>query len=201
MTKPLHSTNVKTNNLLLEITVPKRTGLKRRRGAQGPFHEGIDDQGVSSPDGRSLKPVSFVGDARHLLRSLRDNPSEYQVEGIGVIGQTHRFRGKLRRCHNFESPVLTDSGLPDFVTSTANSPFMKKFEEHILPFDCMPYLFLVNFTDANASEDDKMKGFKLDLSKGIKPNIEIIPPPRWSQLEIPFNYSSVNSCELSCNDS
>lgn len=34
-----------------------------------------------------------------------------------------------------------------------------------------------------------MKAFKIDTSKGVKPNTEIIPPPSWTHLTLPFNYS------------
>ena len=29
----------------------------------------------------------------------------------------------------------------------------------------------------------------MDMSKGVKPNTELIPPPKWSHVTIPFNYS------------
>lgn len=35
----------------------------------------------------------------------------------------------------------------------------------------------------------KIKNFKLDMSKGAKPNTDIIPPPKWSKLDIPFNFA------------
>ena len=41
------------------------------------------------------------------------------------------------------------------------------------------------------SVDEKIKGFRLDMSKGVKPNTEIIPPPSFSHLDYPFNYSYV----------
>ncbi|KAK4696112.1 general transcription factor 3C polypeptide 5 (transcription factor C subunit 1), partial [Lecanoromycetidae sp. Uapishka_2] len=49
---------------------------------------------------------------------------------------------------------------------------MQKVHEHILPFDY-----------------EKMKAFTFDESKGVKPNTEIVPPPRYSHLPLPFNYS------------
>ncbi|KAL8911025.1 MAG: hypothetical protein Q9171_003729 [Xanthocarpia ochracea] len=45
-------------------------------------------------------------------------------------------------------------------------------KEHILPFD---------YT--------KLKNFTFDMSKGIQNENDIIPPPRWTNLTIPFNYS------------
>lgn len=149
MARPLKSADVSTNNILLKVTVPKRTGLKRRRGAEGPYYEGVETETL----GEQATPSA--NDARYLFRSICDNSKSYRVEPVGTINQTHRFRG-----------------MPDFVTSTVNMPLMQKFREHILPFDY-----------------EKMKGFKLDTSKGVKPNTEIIPPPSWTHLTLPFNYS------------
>ncbi len=87
MAKPLRSANVSTNNILLKVTVPKRTGLKRKRGAEGACHEGTE-VGVL---GEQAAPL--VKDAQYLLRSMCDNSERYQVEAIGTVSQTHRFRG------------------------------------------------------------------------------------------------------------
>ena len=86
MAKPLKSANVSTNNILLKVTVPKRTGLKRRRGADGPFYEGIEIT-------ESGKQAAMPKDAQYLFRSMRDNIKSYRIEAIGTIDQTHRFRG------------------------------------------------------------------------------------------------------------
>ena len=93
MCKPIISTNVATNNILLKITVPKRTGLKRRRGARGPYHEGLDDTDSPSLNPVSEKTLSSSNDTQFLLRSLRDNIGNYKVQPVGSIDQTHRFRG------------------------------------------------------------------------------------------------------------
>lgn len=39
------------------------------------------------------------------------------------------------------------------------------------------------------SIDEKVKRFKLDDSKGVKLNTELVPPPVTSRLSVPFNYS------------
>jgi hypothetical protein len=39
--------------------------------------------------------------------------------------------------------------------------------------------------------DEKLKNFKFDMSKGPQRNIDLMPPPRWSHVKIPFNYSLV----------
>lgn len=92
MSKPIMSANILTNNILLKITVPKRTGLKRRRGAHGPYHEGIDNISVPSIDTIPQKTSLASNDTHFLLHSLRDNIGNYEVQPIGTINQTHRFR-------------------------------------------------------------------------------------------------------------
>ena len=87
MSKPLRSANVGTNNVLLRVTVPKRTGLKRRRCADDSDNEGAD----ARVSGERAAPM--LKDADYLFRSLCDNPDSYQVEAVGTIKQTHRFRG------------------------------------------------------------------------------------------------------------
>ena len=87
MAKPLKSANVSTNNVLLKVTVPKRTGLKRRRGSDSPFYES-PEVGVSEE-----RAAPSLQDAQYMFRSMRDNTKRYQVEAVGAINQTHRFRG------------------------------------------------------------------------------------------------------------
>ncbi|KAL8736624.1 MAG: hypothetical protein Q9181_002301 [Wetmoreana brouardii] len=110
--RPVPSFNTKTSNLCLKVTVPKRTGRKRKRGSEGEWQKAVDI--------RSAKPrlLSEPQDARRLVRSLRDNIRTYRVQPLGSIGQTHRFRR-----------------LPDFVWSAEASPFVAKLREHILPLE------------------------------------------------------------------
>ncbi|KAL8767550.1 MAG: hypothetical protein Q9209_005967 [Squamulea sp. 1 TL-2023] len=147
--KPIASFNSQTNNILLKITVPKQTGRKRKRGSDEEWQH---DAEAPVPGVRLL---SDPQDTRRLVQSMRDNSDRYEVEPIGSVKQSHRFRG-----------------LPDFVWSTEKSPFMTKMKEHILPF-----------------EYTKLKNFTFDMSKGIQEENEIVPPPRWTNQIIPFNYS------------
>ncbi|KAJ5272420.1 tau 95 subunit of transcription factor TFIIIC [Penicillium angulare] len=107
MSRPLLSTSNPTNNVLLKVTVPKRTGRKRKTGSDGPF---ID----AAPEDTAVlqRPTS-----KDLLRSLQDNPSKYQIEAVGKIQRTHVYRA-----------------MPDFVYSTSNSAFTQKFRDHIFPY-------------------------------------------------------------------
>ena len=78
------------------------------------------------------------------------------MEVAGHIPYTHRFRS-----------------IPDFVDSTAASPFLQRFEETIMPF-----------------RYDHLKEFRLEDDRGA-PSVpsEIVPPPIWSHTHIPFNYN------------
>ncbi|KAH1434284.1 hypothetical protein LV164_003795 [Aspergillus fumigatus] len=109
MSRPLQSTSSASNNILLKVTVPKRTGRKRKKGSDEPF-SGVPVTTVhEQPQRRS---------AKQLLRSLSDNVGKYKVEPVGLVNRTHVFRG-----------------MPDFVYSTTGSAFTNRFREQILSFD------------------------------------------------------------------
>lgn len=127
--------NIVTNDLVLKVTVPKRTGLKRKRGTSGSFQE--------SPQGHSCLPTSestavVANDTRCMLRTLRDNIKTYQIQPVGSIYQTHRFRGAVscQTSLRIYRDSLMNTGIPDFVYSTTDSTFMKKMKEDILTFEC-----------------------------------------------------------------
>ncbi|KIX08946.1 uncharacterized protein Z518_00024 [Rhinocladiella mackenziei CBS 650.93] len=101
--KPVVSYNMKTNNLLLKFTVPKRTGRKRKRGSDDPFIE-------HSTDAAPRKDVS------HLLQTLRDHPENCRVEPLGAIHSTHTWRT-----------------MPDFAYSTRGSFFLNELQAKIFP--------------------------------------------------------------------
>lgn len=86
--------------MVLKITVPKRTGRKRKRGSDGPFEGdvGMDDakEGQWSAD-PEVSSRSRLDDPLLLQRKLRDNIGRYEVQPVGVIRTTHRYRGRQRR--------------------------------------------------------------------------------------------------------
>jgi len=95
--RPLTSHNALTHNIVLKVTVPKRTGRKRKRGTDGPW---IEDQDARvSVDDPNAPPDLLSRDRldapRVLRRKLQDNVGEYTVEPIGVINNTHRYRGRF----------------------------------------------------------------------------------------------------------
>ncbi|OAP64604.1 hypothetical protein AYL99_00576 [Fonsecaea erecta] len=97
------SHNKPTYNLLLKVTVPKRTGRKRKRGSEEPYLE----RHTNSPPRRDVK---------YLLRSLMDNRERYQTEVVGPIGSTHIWRT-----------------MPDFNFSSQGSSFLNEIHSKILP--------------------------------------------------------------------
>ena len=86
MARPLQSTSSPSNNILLKVTVPRRTGRKRRKGTDEPFTGPDSASGDSAPPRRS---------AEDLRRSLEDNVGRYQVETVGMVNRTHAFRGEF----------------------------------------------------------------------------------------------------------
>lgn len=84
MSRPIRSTSKQTNNILLKVTVPKRTGRRRKRGTQDPFVDSHKEVGVM--------PL-VQQDARGLLQRLQEDAGRYQVDVVGQVNRTHVFRG------------------------------------------------------------------------------------------------------------
>ncbi|PVH97354.1 hypothetical protein DM02DRAFT_533357 [Periconia macrospinosa] len=115
LAKRLLSTPVTTNNLLLKLTLPKRTGRKRKRGTNGPF---LSEEELPETDA-GVKPnaASYVN-AASLYRRLQDNPKNYTVSITGLIDETHRFRN-----------------LPDIQYAASTNKVMTSVRDTILPFN------------------------------------------------------------------
>lgn len=101
--RPIIALRNDTNNILLQFTVPKRTGRKRKRGSNDPF---VEDSPLEPPR----------KDASYLVRSMADNPEGYQVDVVGSIQSTHVWRT-----------------IPDFVYSVTNSSAIDQLKSKILP--------------------------------------------------------------------
>lgn len=134
MCKPLISEGVKTNNILLKVTVPKMVGRKRKRDSSEPSGCVADLAAIQSE--ASDKTPLKRGEAGYLKRSMQDNVGRYNIEPIGIIDYTHRFRGWCSYISQL-SKRLTRLGLSDFQYSTANSEFMKKMRDSVLSYDCV----------------------------------------------------------------
>lgn len=102
LAKKIPSKGIETKNVLIRVTVPKRTGRKRKRGSDEPYHE---------PAQPEHQPASIT--APELLQRLRDNEGRYGIEAVGMLRETHRFRT-----------------LPDFQLRNAEIPMMRELRDH-----------------------------------------------------------------------
>jgi general transcription factor 3C polypeptide 5 (transcription factor C subunit 1) len=93
MAVPILSRNAPTQNVLLKITVPRRTGRRRKHGSQEPFSGDIVKEDTRSYTSH-LRSQSRLDDPDELLKALKDNLGRYEVEAVATIDHTHRFRGK-----------------------------------------------------------------------------------------------------------
>lgn len=120
------SHSARSHNVVLKITVPKRTGRKRKRGSDGSW---IGDVETGNANGLVGKETTRKGDpaiesfARHdhpnvLKRKLQDTADRYEVRAVGVIKHTHRFRG-----------------LADFSWDPSNSAFARGYVDKVLSQD------------------------------------------------------------------
>ncbi|KAK0720034.1 RNA polymerase III transcription factor IIIC subunit-domain-containing protein [Lasiosphaeris hirsuta] len=150
--RPLTSHNALTHNVVLKIIVPKRTGRKRKRGSIDPFEGEVDPPPGVSEDVCSRERLDAP---KVLRRKLCDNVDKYRIEPVGVISNTHRYRG-----------------LADFQYALGNSSFMTRFVEKVLPGDVM-----------------KLKDFALQPGIEAGSNIDLMPPPNFTPMTLPFQYN------------
>lgn len=99
MSKMLVSSSKRANNILLKVTVPKRTGRKRKRGSQEPYQyetpsASASDAAASTAANSTVENDTRGLDAKQLLRRLRDNVDRYHVEPVGLVERHHVFRGE-----------------------------------------------------------------------------------------------------------
>ncbi|KAJ4863993.1 RNA polymerase III transcription factor (TF)IIIC subunit domain-containing protein [Trichoderma breve] len=152
---PIMSHNARSHNIVLKVTVPKRTGRKRKRGTNEPWQGDVELQGVdeASPS-ENVRSIARLDDPRLLRRKLEDNVDKYHVEAVGLIKHTHRFRG-----------------LADFYWDMDKSSFAQRFVNQVLPGDV-----------------EKLKEFKFAPGIDQGSNVDIIPPPIFTHMSLPFNY-------------
>jgi len=105
LAKKMSSAGVETSNILVRVTLPKWTGRKRKRGSDEPF---------AFVDPAEQQRTSIKAPA--LLRQLRDNKAIYQVQALGMIRETHRFRSQ-----------------PDHQMHGGDLPLYREIRDHVLP--------------------------------------------------------------------
>ncbi|KAJ4373712.1 tau 95 subunit of transcription factor TFIIIC [Didymella sp. IMI 355093] len=146
--KRLLSTPVTTNNLLLKVTVPKRTGRKRKRGTTGPFLAENEVEGASDATNGGRTNNNYV-EAADVYRSLQDNASKYKVAFAGTVDETHRFRT-----------------MPDLQYAASQNDVMVGLKDHVLP---------ARYADLKKYNINTAAG--ADLTKSVGPSAEFLQMP------------------------
>ncbi|KZM27092.1 tau 95 subunit of transcription factor TFIIIC [Ascochyta rabiei] len=146
--KRLLSTPVTTNNLLLKVKVPKRTGRKRKRGTTGPFLSELEAQRITDGAAASLVKSTYV-EASTIYQSLHDNASRYEVAFAGVVDETHRFRA-----------------MPDLQYAASHDNLMVGLREHVLP---------ARYADLKKYDINTEAG--ADPTKSVGPSAEFLQMP------------------------
>jgi general transcription factor 3C polypeptide 5 (transcription factor C subunit 1) len=108
-------------NVLLRVTVTKRTGRKRKRGSDHPFEFHGDRDEISENDAEHATTIPMT--AEQLRRRLVDNMDTYTTQPVATIKQTHRFRA-----------------LPDFQLRAGSQPVMKQIGKTLVNPTCESYL-------------------------------------------------------------
>lgn len=90
------------NNVLLKISVPRRTGRKRKRGSDDPWTEDLTGPAPKK-------------DATYLVNSMADNVGSYKVTALSTIPSMHMWRS-----------------MPDFVYSTSNIKILQDAKDALL---------------------------------------------------------------------
>jgi general transcription factor 3C polypeptide 5 (transcription factor C subunit 1) len=103
----LVSSAIETRNVLVKVSLPKRTGRKRKRGSDQPFTDHPNDSKSDNTNSSITAP--------NFLRRLKDNPENYTIEPIGAVNETHRFRN-----------------LPDFQMIASDNAMMRELAVHAL---------------------------------------------------------------------
>lgn len=91
MSRPITSTCLPTDNLVLKITVPKCIGRKRKGGGESATDESEKESN------RSWKKSRLDYTAQDMVRHLKDTFGKYKVDVVGHVDTAHTFRG-IQRC-------------------------------------------------------------------------------------------------------
>ena len=175
--RSITSTTVASNNVLLKITVPRRTGRKRKRGS--------DEAYVTSERAEPRR------DSDYLLQSLRDNKQRYDVEALGTITRTELFRS----IPDFQYSTTQSSFMNEFKNKIMPQEFPKLKDWHfnqtyglenteiIPPPVFSTHTFPHNYSyrqNPNTSNRAKVFTIQVKWDTPVYPNA---PPPQANALE------------------
>lgn len=167
------SHNSSSHDVVLKITVPKRTGRKRKRGSKDPW-QGDTEVADADTAGEAthISSVARQDDPVRLRRQLQDNADSYRVEASGVIKHTHRFRG-----------------LADFYWDMSKSSFAQRYVKNVLPGNGNlqdPIPSTLQYTNSIVSD---LRAFNFEPGTDLGPHVDIMPPPAFTHMGLPFHYN------------
>ncbi|KAJ4293430.1 tau 95 subunit of transcription factor TFIIIC [Kalmusia sp. IMI 367209] len=165
--KRLLSTPVATNNLLLKVTVPKRTGRKRKRGSSGPFV--ADSDAEATNQSKRVERQNPRVDAATVFRTLQDTAAKYTVSVAGIIDETHRFRSE--DLSHLPRQLTDMPDLPDIQYAASTNSTMLKIRDNVLP---------LSFT--------KLKALDLNTAAGADLTNDVGPSAEFLQMPVAYNY-------------
>lgn len=174
--RPMMSHYASSHNVLFKITVPKRTGRKRKRGSNEPWQGEVEEISQQDPQTSSatLRSQAKLDETKILRRKLQDNADRYRAEAVGVIKHTHRYRGMV-----------------DFNYTMQNNEFMNNFTNTILSGDSECSRSCPSSCGASYSHMlavSKFRTFSIRPGTDCTPGQEIIAPPLMTQITIPYYY-------------
>ncbi|KAL7273084.1 tau 95 subunit of transcription factor TFIIIC [Rhizina undulata] len=116
MQPPIQSRTVPTNNILLKVTIPKRRKKKKPGNIEDTANTSINGQpaGRQGPEPKEQNEQ----EQQTLLDKLRVSKGKYEIEAVGMIERTVRFRD-----------------MANYQCNYSNSHFVKKVENHMLHCD------------------------------------------------------------------
>ncbi|PSS00793.1 RNA polymerase III transcription factor IIIC subunit-domain-containing protein, partial [Coniella lustricola] len=156
--RPMMSHYASSHNIVFKVTVPKRTGRKRKRGSdepwQGPLHEPSAHPAQEVTNSTSFGSVAKLDEPKSLRQKLQENVGRYHAEAVGIIRHTHRYRGMV-----------------DFNYSMKNNTFLTGFADKIMSGDI-----------------NKFREVSIRHGTDTSSNQEIIAPPLMTQINIPYYY-------------
>lgn len=134
------SHNAASHNIVLKVTVPKRTGRRRKKGSKGPWQGDMDMSNSSAATDNGsrqgqVRSVARFDEPKVLRRKLEDNVGKYEVESVGIIKHTHRFRA-----------------LADFYWDMNRSNFAQRYADQVLPGNGRQITFLSSFLGLDAGK-------------------------------------------------
>lgn len=75
-------------------------------------------------------------EAADLYRTLQDNASNYKVAFVGVVDETHRFRGIYVYMPLVSHTAADPTAMPDLQYAASQNDVMVGLRNHVLPARC-----------------------------------------------------------------